>query len=276
MRCTDFAPGRGFPHVSLPTLTESSVFTQDIQDILEANHQAYRGPPASPAREDEQWESQLQDALLKTCVTSAPNSRHPSRMLQTYSPMYQPMPILVASIARSAHPLVSSPALFACTLPSSRPPSRASISPANMPLPLSQESYAMPTHSLRSTPRPLPGPPSPSGPGGSDGPDGPPSDDPRYRGACSRRGQVGRDGPIGPEGPMGLPGGHSAIGPEGPPGPPGLPGEPGLPGPAGQTAARDREPPGPKGPTSKKRLRLLISLALTGPLRRLTPRVHKD
>ena len=131
------------------------MFTQDIQDILEANHQAYRGPPASPAREDEQWESQLQDALLKTCVTSAPNSRHP-------------------------------------------------------------------------------------------------------------------------EGPMGLPGGHSAIGPEGPPGPPGLPGEPGLPGPAGQTAARDREPPGPKGPTSKKRLRLLISLALTGPLRCLTPRVHKD
>ena len=43
MCCTDFAPGRGFPHVSSPTLTESSVFMQDIQDILEANHQAYRG-----------------------------------------------------------------------------------------------------------------------------------------------------------------------------------------------------------------------------------------
>ena len=107
MRCTDFAPGRGFPHVSLPTLTESSVFTQDIQDILEANHQAYRGPPASPAREDEQWESQLQDALLKTRMTSVPNSRPPSRMSQTYSPVYQPTTIPVTLIARSACPSVS-------------------------------------------------------------------------------------------------------------------------------------------------------------------------
>ena len=193
MRCTDFAPGRGFPRVSSPTLTESSVFVQDIQDILEANHQAYRGPPALPAREDEQWESQLQDALLETRMTSAPNSRPPSRMSQTYSPMHQPTPIPVASVARSACPSVSSPALFARTPPSSHPPSRASISPANVPLPLLRESYATPTHSSRSTPRPPPGPPSPGGPGGSDGPDGPPSDDPRYRGARGRRGQAPKD-----------------------------------------------------------------------------------
>ena len=123
MRCTDFAPGRGFPCISSPTLTESSVFAQDIQDILEANHQAYRGPPASPVREDKQWESQLQDALLETHVTSTPNSWPPSRMSQTYSPGYQPTPIPVASIARSACPSVSSPALFAHTPPSSRLPS---------------------------------------------------------------------------------------------------------------------------------------------------------
>ena len=251
MRCTDFAPGRGFPRVSSPTLTGSSVFMQDIQDILEANHQVYRGPPASPAGEDEQWESQLQDALLETHVTSVPNSRPPSRMSQTYSPMYQPMPIPVASVARSVHPSVASPALFMHTLPSSRPPSRASIHPANVPLPLSQESYATPMHSLCSMPRPLPGLPLPGGPGGSDGPDGLPSDNPRYWGACGHRGQVSQDGPIGPEGPMGLPGGHGGIGPEEPPSPPGLPGEPGPPGPAGQTAARDREPPGPKGPNFK-------------------------
>ena len=135
MRCTDFAPGRGFPRVSSPTLTESSVFAQDIQDILEANHQPYRGPPASPAREDEQWESQLQDALLETHMTSALNSWPPSRTSRTDSPVYQPTPIPVASIARSACPSVSSPALFTRTPPSSRPPSRASINPANVPLP---------------------------------------------------------------------------------------------------------------------------------------------
>ena len=188
---TAMGAGRGFPRVSSPTLTESSVFAQDIQDILEANHQAYRGPPTSPAREDEQWESQLQDALLETHVTSAPNSRPPSRTSQTYSPMYQPMPIPVALVARSACPSVASPALFARTPPSSRLPSRASISPANIPLPLSRESYTTPMHSSRSTPRPPPGPPSPGGPGGSDGPDGLPSDDPRYWGARGRRGQVG-------------------------------------------------------------------------------------
>ena len=99
-----------------------------------ANHQVYRGPPTSPAREDEQWESQLQDALLETHVTSALNSRPPSRMSQTYSPVYQPMPIPVASVARSVRPSVASPALFTHTPPSSRPPSRASISPANVPL----------------------------------------------------------------------------------------------------------------------------------------------
>ena len=54
---------------------------------------------------------------------------------------------------------------------------------------------------------------------------------------------------------MGLPGGHRAIGPEGPPGPPGPPGEPGLPGPAGQTVARDQEPPGPKGPYFKEEIK---------------------
>ena len=123
MCCTNFTPGRRFPCVSSPTLTESSVFVQDIQDILEANHQAYRGPPASPAREDEQWESQLQDALLETHMTSAPNSRSPIRTSQTDSPVYQPMPIPVTLIARSACPLVSSPALFAHTPPSSCPPS---------------------------------------------------------------------------------------------------------------------------------------------------------
>ena len=147
MCCTDFAPGRGFPCISSPTLTESSVFAQDIQDILEANHQAYRGPPASPVREDKQWESQLQDALLETHMTSMPNSRPPSRMSQTYSPGYQPTPIPVASIARSACPSVSSPALFARTPPSSHLPSRASISPANVPLPPLRESYTTPTHS---------------------------------------------------------------------------------------------------------------------------------
>ena len=250
MHCTDFAPGRGFPRVSSPTLTEFSVFVQDIQDILEANHQAYRGPPALPAREDEQWESQLQDALLETCVTLAPNSRPPSRT----SPVYQPTPILATSIARSAHSLVSSPALFAHTPPSSRLPSRALTNPANMPLPLSWESYATPMPSSRFTPRPLPGQPLPGGPGGSDGPDGPPSDDPRYRGARGCRGQARRDGPIGPKGPMGVPGGYGAIGPEGPPSPPGLPGEPG-PGPAGQTAARDQEPPGLKGPYFKEEIK---------------------
>ena len=243
MRCTNFAPGRGFPCVSSPTLTESSVFAQDIQDILEANHQAYRGPPASPAREDKQWESQLQDALLETCMTSALNSRPPSRMLQTYSPMYQPMPIPVALIARSACHSVSSPALFMRTPSSSCPPSRASISPANMPLPLSWESYATPMHSSHSTPRLPPGLPSPGGPEGSNGPDGLPSDNPRYWGAHGRRGQAGRDGPIGPEGPQGLPGGYSAIGLEGPPSP------------AGQTAAREWEPPGPKGPYFKEEIK---------------------
>ena len=91
MRCTDFTPGRGFPRVSSPTLTESSVFTQDIQDILEANHQVYRGPPTSPAREDEQWESQLQDALLETHVTSVPNSR-PAECCKLILPCTSPCP----------------------------------------------------------------------------------------------------------------------------------------------------------------------------------------
>jgi hypothetical protein len=135
MHCTDFAPGRGFPRVSSPTLTESSVFVQDIQDIPEANHQAYRGP-VSPAREDKQWESQLQDALLETCVTSVLNSQPPSRTSQTDSPVYQPMPIPVTSIARSAHSSVLSPALFTRTPPSSCLPSQALTNPANMPLPL--------------------------------------------------------------------------------------------------------------------------------------------
>ena len=135
MCCTDFAPGRGFPHISSPTLTESSVFVQDIQDILEANHQAYRGPPALPAREDEQWESQLQDALLETHITLAPDSWPPNRTSRTDSPTYQPTPIPVASIARSAHSLVASPALFACTPPSSRPPSRALTNQLTCPCP---------------------------------------------------------------------------------------------------------------------------------------------
>jgi hypothetical protein len=92
MRCTDFTPGRGFPHVSSPTLTESSVFAQDIQDILEANHQAYRGPPALPAREDEQWESQLQDALLETCVTSARILGLPAECRKLILPCTSPHP----------------------------------------------------------------------------------------------------------------------------------------------------------------------------------------
>ena len=242
MRCTNFAPGRGFPHISSPTLTESSVFAQDIQDILEANHQAYRGPPALPAREDKQWESQLQDTLLKTHITLVPDSRPPSRTSWTDSPAYQPTPIPVTSIARSACSSVASPALFTCTPPSSCPSSWAS-------------SYTLPTPSLCSTPWLLPGLPSPSGPGGSDRPDGPPSDDPRYRGAHGHRGQARQDSPIGPEGPMGLPGGYSAICPEGPPSPPGLPGEPGPPGPAGQTAAREWELPGPKGPYFKEEIK---------------------
>ena len=63
--------------------------------------------------------------------------------------------------------------------------------------------------------------------------------------------------PIGPEGPRGLPANYGAIGPEGPPGAPGPPGEPGPPGPAGQTAAREWELPGLKGPYSKEEIKAL-------------------
>ncbi len=255
IRCTQFVPGRGFPRVSSPTLTESSVFAQDIQDILEANQQAYRGPPTSPAREDEQWEFQLRDALLATRVTSAPNSRPSSRSSRAESPVYQPTPRPLVSTVRSARSSVPSPALFARTPPSSRPPSRASTNPANVLLPSSRESDVSRPPSRRSTPHLPPGQPPPGSPGGSGGSDGPPSEDPRHRGVRGRRGQAGRDGLRGLDGPIGAPGGHGAMGPEGPVGPPGPPGDPGPPGPVGQVAARDREPQGPKGPYFKEEIK---------------------